>query len=191
MTVLHQPRGVADHVCRRNGLASTDQSLAMLYCTINLLTRVDFLTDNCHRLAKRTGEPQFSAPSRIRSGEWLDRYKREIPAISRAQRTLTFASLAEKNLTDSRSQGNPLGSGRRGVRTLPFSENVFRLITKRFYTHGSISRVISRADVQTFSCSEVEMGQPDGQTCLADSESFFQVLTIELPRANHAYSLQL
>ncbi|KAF8862500.1 hypothetical protein BDZ45DRAFT_723050 [Acephala macrosclerotiorum] len=119
-------------------------------------------------LAKRTGEPPFSAPGRVRSGEWLERYKNEIPSISRAQRTLTFASLAEKITPDGRNQGNPLGSGRRGVRTLPFSEKVFRLITKRFYTHGSISRVISRADVQTFSCSEVEMGESDGQTCLAD-----------------------
>ncbi|CZR63864.1 uncharacterized protein PAC_13761 [Phialocephala subalpina] len=119
-------------------------------------------------LAKRTGEPTFSAPSRVGSGEWLDRYKKEIPSISRAQRTLTFASLAEKSIIGGGNQGSPLGSGRRGVRTLPFSENVFRQITKRFYTHGSISRVISRADVQTFSSSEVEMGELDGQTCLAD-----------------------
>jgi hypothetical protein len=148
----------------------TDQSLATFYCMKHLLTRVHCFADNRYRLAKRTGEPPFCAPSRVGSGEWLDRYKKEIPTISRAQRTLTFASLAEKSITDGRNQGNPLGSGRRGVRTLPFSENVFRLITKRFYTHGSISRVISRADVQTFSCSEVEMGEPGGQTCLADGE---------------------
>ncbi|TVY23264.1 hypothetical protein LHYA1_G007945 [Lachnellula hyalina] len=119
-------------------------------------------------LAKRTGERPFCAPSRVGSGEWLDTYKKEIASISRTQRTSTFASLAEKSPTDGSSPKNLLGSGRRGVRTLPFSEKVFRMITKNFHTHGSISRVISRADVQTFSCSEVEMGESDGPTYMAD-----------------------
>jgi hypothetical protein len=127
--------------------------------------------DHCCRLAKRTGEPQFCAPSRVGSGKWLDQYKKDIPAISQTQRTLTFASLAEKSPKDGGgSHSNPLGSGRRGVRTLPFSERVFRLITRSFYTHGSISRVISRADVQTFSQSEVEMGEVGGPTYTADGE---------------------
>jgi len=91
-----------------------------------------------------------------------------MPSKSRAQKTSAFASLAEKNMPTSRLQGSPLGSGRRGVRTLPFSENVFRAITKRFYIHGSISRVISRADVQTFSCSQVEMGDGHKSAYLAE-----------------------
>lgn len=150
-----------------------DQSLATFYCMKYLLIRVQCFADHHFSLAKRAGEPLFCAPSRVGSGEWLDKYKKEIPSISRTQRTLTFASLAEKSPTDGRSPGNPLGSGRRGVRTLPFSEKVFRLITKSFYTHGSISRVISRADVQTFSCSEVEMGESDGSTFMADGELLF------------------
>ncbi|KAH8746302.1 hypothetical protein F5882DRAFT_422864 [Hyaloscypha sp. PMI_1271] len=119
-------------------------------------------------LAKRTGEPEFYAPSRVSSAEWLKLYKHKVPFLSRDQRTLTFASLAEKSPNGGRGTVNPLGSGRRGVRSLPFSEKVFRMITKSFYTHGSISRVISRADVQTFSCSEVEMGDLDGPTYMAD-----------------------
>lgn len=124
-----------------------------------------------YSLAKRAGEPQFRIPDRVGAAEWLDQYKKKIPFLSREQRTLTFASLVEKGPTDGQSPTvNPMGSGRRGVRTLPFSEGVFRMITKCFYTHGSISRVISRADVQTFSSSEVEMGEPDGPTYMANGE---------------------
>jgi hypothetical protein len=157
-------------VCSWNSRTWMHQSLAMFYCMKHLLMRGQYFANRHFSLAKRTGEPPFCAPTRVGSGEWLDRYKKEIPSISRAQRTLTFASLVEKSPADGRSPANPLGSGRRGVRTLPFSEKVFRLITKSFYTHGSISRVISRADVQTFSCSEVQMGEPDGSTYMADGE---------------------
>lgn len=110
------------------------------------------------------------------AAEWLDQYKKKIPFLSREQRTLTFASLVEKSPIDGQSPTpNPLGSGRRGVRTLPFSEGVFRMITKCFYTHGSISRVISRADVQTFSSSEVEMGEPNGATYMANGKPLIKL----------------
>ncbi|KAH7380991.1 hypothetical protein BKA64DRAFT_685465 [Cadophora sp. MPI-SDFR-AT-0126] len=119
-------------------------------------------------ISKRSGEPSFSTPSRVGSGKWLETYKQEVPSRSRAQKTLTFASLAEKDATNGKFQRSALGSGKRGIRTLPFSENVFRLITKNFYTHGSISRVISRADVQTFSYSEVEMTDDQNSPALAE-----------------------
>lgn len=150
----------------RPRIDGSDSGFVLLY--ENLTLKIACSADSCYSLAKRTGEPEFGAPSRVGSAEWLERYNKEVPFRSRDQRTLTFASLAEKSPADGRSLVNPLGSGRRGVRSLPFSEKVFRLITKSFYTHGSISRVISRADVQTFSCSEVEMGEPDGPTYMAD-----------------------
>jgi hypothetical protein len=121
-------------------------------------------------LAKRTGEPEFCTPSRIGSAEWLERYKKEIPVRSRNQRTSAFATLAEKDSAEKGSVESPQGSGRRSIRTLPFSESVFRLITKKFYTHGSISRVISRADVQTFSCSNVVMGESEAAACVTEGK---------------------
>lgn len=60
------------------------------------------------------------------------------------------------------SPGSTNMSGRRSVRTLPFSQKTFRLITKKFYTHSSIARDISRADIPVFSSAEVELGEPDG-----------------------------
>lgn len=48
--------------------------------------------------------------------------------------------------------------GRREIRQVPFDEDTFREICKRFYVHSSISRVISRADVPLFSRAEVKMG---------------------------------
>jgi hypothetical protein len=53
-------------------------------------------------------------------------------------------------------------SGRRSLRTLPFSQQVFRRITRSFYTHSSIARVVSRADIPVFSSSEVVMGEAGG-----------------------------
>ncbi len=69
---------------------------------------------------------------------------------------MTFATLNEKS---GPSDGAPTpSSGRRSLRTLPFSRSTFRQITKSFYTHGDIARVVSRADIPTFSSSEVRMG---------------------------------
>jgi hypothetical protein len=46
---------------------------------------------------------------------------------------------------------------------MPFSQETFRLITKKFYIHSSIARVISRADIPVFSSAEIQMGEEDGQ----------------------------
>lgn len=79
-----------------------------------------------------------------------------------SKRALTFASLAEK------SPVTPLSKGHRSVRTLPFSEEVFRLIAESFYVHHSISAVVSRADVPSFSVAEVEMKDSEGSTYFAE-----------------------
>lgn len=60
--------------------------------------------------------------------------------------------------------------GRRSVRTMPFSQDTFRLITRKFYIHSSIARVISRADVPVFSSTEIQMGDADGLTHSAYGE---------------------
>lgn len=54
----------------------------------------------------------------------------------------------------------PVASGRRGVRTLPFSRETFECLTKSFHIHGSIAKVISRSDVPVFTCDKVHMSQP-------------------------------
>ncbi|CZR52311.1 uncharacterized protein PAC_02188 [Phialocephala subalpina] len=110
-------------------------------------------------LAKRTGEPAFGGVKKVQSNDWLDRLNEEMPGRSNTQKDLTFASLNEKG-----PMGSQNSSGRRSVRTLPFSKDIFRLITRKFYTHTSISRAISRADIPIFSSAEIEMGEPDGPT---------------------------
>ncbi|KAI0546394.1 hypothetical protein F4679DRAFT_575488 [Xylaria curta] len=56
-----------------------------------------------------------------------------------------------------------LQGGQRQTRVLPFSRAAFSRIAKAFYTHRSISPVISRADVPLFSQDEVTMqGELDG-----------------------------
>jgi len=76
---------------------------------------------------------------------------------------MTFASMGEKLQTTAPVAGGNM-SGRRSVRTLPFSKGIFRLITRKFYIHNSIARVISRADVPVFSSAAVKMEEEDGTT---------------------------
>ncbi|KAK0609729.1 hypothetical protein B0T17DRAFT_501272, partial [Bombardia bombarda] len=47
---------------------------------------------------------------------------------------------------------------RTSVRTLPFTKEVFKLITERFHTHGSIARVVSQSDIPAYSSTELHMG---------------------------------
>jgi hypothetical protein len=56
---------------------------------------------------------------------------------------------------------NNFRGGMREVRQLPFDEDTFRHICRKFYVHASISRVISRADVPLFSRAAVNMGGGD------------------------------
>jgi hypothetical protein len=113
-------------------------------------------------LAKRTGERAFGGVKKVQSDDWLDRINAEMPGRSNTQRNFTLASLSEKNQTISPNPGFTNTKSRRSVRTLPFSKDTFKLITKKFYTHNSIARDISRADIPVFSSAEVQMGEPDG-----------------------------
>lgn len=88
-------------------------------------------------------------------------YEEEELVATPNKRALTFASLAEK------SPATPLGNGQRSVRTLPFSSEAFRLIAQKFYVHHSISAVVSRADIPTFSAAEVDLKDSEGSTHLA------------------------
>lgn len=96
------------------------------------------------------------------SDKWMSLYEKKGLVMDPSKRALTFASLAEK------SPLTPLSKGHRSVRTLPFSEQVFRLIAERFYVHHSISAVVSRADVPSFSVAEVEMKDSKGSTYFAE-----------------------
>ncbi|OTA57626.1 hypothetical protein K449DRAFT_355104 [Hypoxylon sp. EC38] len=77
-----------------------------------------------------------------------------------SERSMSFpmevggAPNAEKGL-------QPSLSGRRSARTLPFSLETFKSISKRFCLHGSIARVVSRSDVPVFSRAELQMGLPE------------------------------
>lgn len=92
----------------------------------------------------------------MQSNAWLHRINEEMPERYNTQRT--FTSLTEKS--QAATPGSGIGSGRRSVRTLPFSQSTFRLITSSFYIHRSIARDISRADIPVFSIAEIQMGKP-------------------------------
>ncbi|KAK8041734.1 hypothetical protein PG993_006257 [Apiospora rasikravindrae] len=66
--------------------------------------------------------------------------------------------------TGEKPKSAPDTGGQRKLRTVPFSRNTFRQITDRFYTHGSISSVISRADVPIFSNTQLNMRDPSRLT---------------------------
>ncbi|KAI1774288.1 hypothetical protein F4818DRAFT_419474 [Hypoxylon cercidicola] len=58
----------------------------------------------------------------------------------------------------------PSPNGRRSARTLPFSLDTFKIISKNLYLHGSIARVVNRSDVPIFSRAELQMKLSDGET---------------------------
>lgn len=119
--------------------------------------------DGCS-LAKRRGEHEFAIPGQSSSSAWLSQYNEELPILSRQTRVLTFASIADK------SSGLPVHQGQRSVRTLPFSEAIFRLISKHYHIHHSISSVVSRADIPAFFSAEVEMETHEGASCMAEGK---------------------
>jgi len=86
-----------------------------------------------------------------------------LPGGHKTQRALTFATFNEKSPALGLDQAAASKSGQRSVRTLPFSMDTFRLITDRFHTHGSISRVISRADIPVFSEADLRMRGDGGE----------------------------
>ncbi|KAK8026411.1 hypothetical protein PG991_003467 [Apiospora marii] len=76
---------------------------------------------------------------------------RVIIVLARPDRQSTFNSIGEGSATTNTSEGQ------RYLQTVPFSLTTFQRITDSLYVHGSISNVISRADVPHFSDAQVLM----------------------------------
>jgi hypothetical protein len=101
-------------------------------------------SDNRSSIARRTGQPSMGKIRKAKTDAWLGMLEAELPEKRPAG-------------TGSLMGGTP-PSGRRGLRTLPFSSTSFRNISSGFYVHGSIARVISRADIPIFTAATILMG---------------------------------
>ncbi|KAN0102708.1 hypothetical protein V8E51_011021 [Hyaloscypha variabilis] len=114
-------------------------------------------------LAKRTGERSFPSVKKVQYNDWLKCVNEEMPGRIKTQRTMmTISSLSKELQTADPSLGISSLSGQRSVRTLPFSKDTFQLITSNFYTHSSIARVVSRADIPLFSSAEIQIEDKEG-----------------------------
>jgi len=108
-----------------------------------------FLLSHGHSLARRTGQSAASACHRQTTDGIISNVFQGKTRISKSGRAISFPDENEKIAHSN--------SGQRSVRTLPFSKETFREISKRLFIHGSISRVVSRADVPVFMRAEVDM----------------------------------
>ncbi|KAK4215506.1 hypothetical protein QBC37DRAFT_458744 [Rhypophila decipiens] len=109
-------------------------------------------------LARRSGEPSLGGLKKAKTDEWLERIERSLPGRTKPERAMTFPSMDEKAGDGGPPAAHIMAGGRQTLRRLPFSQPTFRLITDKFYTHGSIARAVSRADIPVFSSAEVRMG---------------------------------
>jgi hypothetical protein len=116
-------------------------------------------TNHVNSLLKRSGEPSLGGIRKASTNDWINKARKERPLEVGIQRSNTFAGLEEKRAPPvSEGSTRPkISSGRRSVRTVPFSRETFEHLTKEFHTHGSIARVISRADVPVFTVERVNM----------------------------------
>ncbi|SCV39477.1 uncharacterized protein FFB14_07221 [Fusarium fujikuroi] len=96
-------------------------------------------------LSRRIGEPIIDPVKSIESKDWI--------------KAIRKATVHDKTASDKSLHGT---GGQRNLRTLPFSEQCFQDISKKFYIHDSINRVVSRANVSQFSAVKLEMGRHDG-----------------------------
>ncbi|KAF5699576.1 hypothetical protein FGLOB1_11287 [Fusarium globosum] len=96
-------------------------------------------------LSRRIGEPIIDPVKSIESEDWI--------------KAIRKATVHDKTAFDKSLLGT---GGQRNLRTLPFSEQCFQDISKKFYIHDSINRVVSRANVSQFSAVKLEMGRHDG-----------------------------
>ncbi|KPM37027.1 hypothetical protein AK830_g9517 [Neonectria ditissima] len=103
-------------------------------------------------LARRTGELEYPGVKKVTSNDWLQTIRlsrnKERDALQGGEISNSPASNANTN-------------GQRGLRTLPFSQGLFKKLIKKFYVPRSISRAISRADVPTISVAKIDMGNDD------------------------------
>lgn len=98
--------------------------------------------------------------SRLSIEEWLAKAKMQQQQQQSLHHAYTFESLEEKQADCKADEDVNRNNGRRDVRTLPFDFDTFKLVTRSFHTHGSIARVISRADVPFISCESALMTEP-------------------------------
>ncbi|KAF5632978.1 hypothetical protein F25303_9261 [Fusarium sp. NRRL 25303] len=96
-------------------------------------------------LSRRIGEPIIDPVKSIKSKDWI--------------KAIRKATVHDETAFDKSLHGT---GGQRNLRTLPFSEQCFQEIAKKFYIHDSINRVVSRANVSQFSAVKLEMGRHDG-----------------------------
>ena len=85
------------------------------------------------------------------SSRWLE-------IIAEAKKTTTMPGIMPNSSTEPTIFSK---NGLRKLKILPFSEETFTKIVKHFYIHDSSARTVSRADISTFSATELEMGNDD------------------------------
>lgn len=127
-------------------------------------------------LAKRPGEVPFPHVQKAPSNEWAKFIEGQmsaekdgawggnVKALSALEGSKPAPNVSKEDALDaavSEMMAAAKKSTRRGVRTLPFSPDTFKRVAEGMHTHGSIARVISRADVPVFSADRVKM---DGKT---------------------------
>ncbi|KAI5460791.1 hypothetical protein BGZ63DRAFT_414903 [Mariannaea sp. PMI_226] len=110
-------------------------------------------------LAKRVGEISCSAAHRVSCEKLLSAVSTESFTVEKPPKIIV-SNLKESSQVPADARSVPNLSGRRGVRTVPFTRQQFEDVTKSFYTHPTISRVISRADFPIFSSSFIDIGMP-------------------------------
>ncbi|GAP87362.2 hypothetical protein SAMD00023353_2700490 [Rosellinia necatrix] len=103
-----------------------------------------------NNFARRSGEPTRSEAARADMADWPTGIEVKLPCKEYATQSPEWLGSEIGDQADDMSP-NPSLSGRRGLRTVPFSRSTFESITKAFHMHSSISRAISRADIPVFS----------------------------------------
>ncbi|ORY00553.1 hypothetical protein BCR34DRAFT_546839 [Clohesyomyces aquaticus] len=103
-------------------------------------------------IAKRTGEHTLEVSGSVSIDSWLDSAESRMPRSNWRRPEHSFSAFKEKKKEEE--------GGSRDVRTLPFSSETFKILSRNFCTHGTIARVISRADIPYFSSETVVMSEP-------------------------------
>ncbi|KAI1184742.1 hypothetical protein F5B17DRAFT_442397 [Nemania serpens] len=100
--------------------------------------------------ARRSEEPTHSKAKRCCGHHRLKGIEVDLSGLTNTPQRLEPMQLRTDNPSDEKIN-KPSQGGRRGLRTMPFSRSTFEMISKAFYMHSSVSRMISRADIPVFS----------------------------------------
>ncbi|KAF2274430.1 uncharacterized protein EI97DRAFT_435263 [Westerdykella ornata] len=115
-------------------------------------------------LAKRAGERSCLPSAGTSIEDWLARsdaaLDQQSPGPFKLRRAHTYAGLDGKQPMSAEGASQSRPGGNRNLRTLPFSYETFKFIAHSFHIHGSIARVVSRADVPYFSSEKAVMSEP-------------------------------